>query len=613
MTLGFARGWVAKGWVAIAAIAAVAPEAWGKPADDGDDVQIKDDQPSKPKKAKKPAEDDAGDDGPIQKQDLNGHDLGTNKKENVFERDRFFVDKTDSDRTSKGTLIQGSLTSTTFGYMESGGTLTPPQVNGMPANLGAVPSASQFSRVFTDLRLQTDFRHIGASRWDARVDVRGRVVADPDPVTVDPATGFTPVTNSTVQSGFLGSNELEIKELWLVRNGVRSDVFFGRQFVADLGGIKIDGLRIDYASSTKFTLLGFGGLYPIRGSRSITDDYTPLQSNPDANGNRTSAGRFTGAGGFGAAYRTLDAYGSFGGVALVPLSSESPRIYGTSTGYWRQSTKLDLYHFAILDLLGSAGLALTNLSVGLNYKPDQRLRATLNLNRVDTETLNVQAQAFLTNPDVKFNAVQNEAYLQRIATNQARGSLSAGLGPLQRFEITAAASYRYRGQVTLTAPPQMGVAPFTTALPAAQSLELYGAITDRRSVADLRLGVDASRIFGVGSATYQRTTSLSLRAFAARELANGHGEWEAEVAYNSSKDDTAGTTCGGDLITCFGAANSTIISLGGNAYYRFNRDWFAMASLFLNRTSIEHIEMATTTQDPAVLGLSGFFRVAYRF
>src|SRR4029079_14310233 len=147
--------------------------------------------------------------------------------------------------------------------------------------------------------------------------------------------------------------------------------------------------------------------------------------------------------GFGSAYRTHDAYGSFGGLALVPFSSESPRIFGTSTGYWRSGSKLDFYHFAVLDVVGS-NAGLTNLSLGLNYKPDQRLRGTLSFNRVDTETLNVQAQAFLLNPDSGINVDQNEAYLQRIATNQARGSLSAGLGELQRFEVTAAVSYRRR-------------------------------------------------------------------------------------------------------------------------------------------------------------------------
>ena len=612
------RGSAAVTWfvalrLVVVAAAAVPARAWAdKPGDDDatvsdDDVTVSDDADAKPAR-KKQAGDPAG--GALQKQDLNGHDLGTTKQANAFEKDRFFVDKVDSAKTQKSTLVQGSLTSTSFGYHESGGNLSPAAMS------GDVPSASQFDRLYTDLRLQTDFRHIAAGKWDARIDVRGRVVNDPSPNTTG-TNGFTPGTNSTVQSGFLGKNELELKELWLLRNGVRSDVFIGRQFIPDLGGVKIDGARIDYASSSKFTLLGFGGLYPIRGSRSITDDYTPLLSNPDGTGKRSSAGRFTGAGGFGAAYRTLDAYGSFGGVVLAPLSSESPRVFGTSTGYWRYGPKLDFYHFAVVDLVGSNAVnaGLTNLSLGLNYKPDQRLRGTLSFNRVDTETLNVQAQAFLSNPDPGINVVQNEAYLQRIATNQARTSLSAGLGELQRFELTVALAYRYRGQVVLSAPLQpANTAPAAT-LPAAQSVELYGAITDRRSIADLRLGVDGSRIFGVGSATYQRTTSLSLRAFASHDISNGRGEWEAEVAYSSTKDDDAGMTCspGANVLTCFGAAQSSIISVGGNLYYRINRDWFAMGSAFLNRNGISRNDMTATASDPPVTGLTGFFRIAYRF
>jgi hypothetical protein len=547
----------------------------------------------------------------LEKQDLSGHDLGTNKKENAFERDRFFVDKTDSEKTETGTLIQGSLTSTTFGYTETGGNLP----GTMPAV--TVPSNSQFSRLYTELRLQTDFRHIGGGRWDARIDARGRMVATPDAATA----GYEPASANRVQSGFLGDNELELKELWLVRNGVRSDVFVGRQFIPDLGGVKIDGLRLDYASSTKFTLLGFGGLYPIRGSRSINTDYTPLVSNPGADSQRTDAGRFTGAGGFGAAYRTADAYGSVGGVVLAPLSSETPRIYATSTGYWRYGAKLDFYHLAILDLVGSNAVntGLTNLSLGVNYKPDQRLRATLSFHRVDTETLNVQAQAFLANPDPKANFVQNEAYLQRIATNEGRGSVSAGLGSQQRFELTAAISYRYRGDVTLTAPDQVSVdgmapqTPLTTTLAAAQSVEVYGSIIDRRSIGEFRLGLDGSKIFGVGSATFHRTESTSVRLSATRELgSSGRGEWDAEIAYSKTHDDNAGAVCT-DLSTCFGAADSSLLSIGGNVYYRLSPDWFVLGSVFLNRNAITHVDMAASTTDPTVTGLSGYFRIAYRF
>lgn len=588
--------------LAIGMFARSGPRAVAAPGDDVPAVTDDDDTAL----AKKPAAKQGGDTSGVelQKQDLNGHDLGTGKRENSFERDRFFVDKVDTAKSETGTLIQGSLTSTTFGYHETGGTLVPAVAGGEP-----VPSNSPFNRLYTDLRLQTDFRHISAGRWDGRIDVRGRMVSDPGSTT---GSGFVPATNSTAQSGLLGKNELEIKELWLVRNGARSDVFLGRQFIPDLGGLKIDGLRIDYASSPKFTLLGFGGLYPIRGSRSIDSDYQPLLAQPGPDGMRASAGRFTGAAGLGAAYRTLDAYGSLGGVALVPLSSEDPRIYATSTGYWRYGAKLVFYHLAIVDVVGSNAVntGLTNLSLGVNYKPDQRLRWTLSFNRVDTETLNVQAQAFLANPDPGANLVQNEAYLQRIATNQARTSLSAGLGELQRFELTAAFAYRYRGEVVLTSPA--AATPVTTTLPAAQSVEVYGSITDRRSIADLRLGLDASRVFGVGSSTFQRTASTTVRASAAHELGNGHGEWDLEAAFTNTADDNAGKACT-DITTCFGAANANIYSFGGNLYYRLNRDWFALASAFVNLTSITHVDVAASTADPMVTGLTGFFRLSYRF
>ena len=578
-----------------------------KPADDmeeeptSDDSDDSDDSSAAP--AKKPGPPKPGRPDDFKKQDLTGHDQGSDKKENVFEADRFFVDKSDSKKTSKGTLVQGSLTSTTFGYRETGGTI---------ADDPNVPSNSKFSRIFSDLRLQTDFRHISGGRWEARVDVRGRAVTDQG-VSGTYADGFTPVTNGGVQSGFLGQNELEIKELWLIRNGKRSDVILGRQFVADLAAVKFDGLRVDYASSEKLTFLGFGGLYPVRGSRSVTTDYQPLLSDPsDADGTRSKAGRFTGAGGFGAAYRTPAAYGSFGGVALVPLSSEQPRIFGTATGYWRAGPKVDFYHFAVLDFVGSNAVntGLTNLSAGANFKPDQRLRATLSFNRVDTETLNVQAQAFLADPEKNVGIIQNEAFLIRIAQNQARGSLSAGLGPLQRFEVTTAIAYRYRNELTLVG--QGGTPPPTFTIPAGQSVELYGSVIDRHSIADLRLGVDGSRILRIGDATYQRTKALALRASAGRELADGHGEWEAEIAYSQTQDDDAGVMCT-ELVTCYGSANSTILSAGGSLFYRFNRDWFGMASAFLNRTNITHFENMTSTVDPTVTGLTGFARLAYRF
>ncbi|HTR55787.1 MAG TPA: hypothetical protein VMJ10_34155 [Kofleriaceae bacterium] len=574
-----------------------------KKADDDSDASVSDSDEDEDQDKPKPKTGGTANTLP-EKQDLTGHDLGSSKQGNEFERDRFFVDKADTRKTEKGTLTQGSLTWTNFAYKESGGDL--PAAAG-----GTTPGANNgsFSQLFTDLRLQTDFRHIAASRWEARVDARVRFVDTPDQTSTP---GFNPVQATHIQSGFDGQNEYELRELWLIRNGDRTDVIIGRQFIADLAAVKIDGIRIDYAQSKEFTLLGFGGLYPLRGSRSITTDYTDLRDSNDKD-----IGQFVGAGGFGAAYRTPAAYGSFGGVVLAPFAGEEPRIFGTANGYWRFGSQLDLYHFAVVDLLGNndalgAGNAgLTDLSVGANWKPNPRLRGTLSLNRVDTETLNVQANAFLSQPAAMGGtAIQNEVYIARLATSELRGSLSAGLGELQRFQITSAIAYRERPGFDLT--PIGAMAGTAVHLDPASSVEVYASVTDRRSVADMRLGADFITTFAVDNIPYSRTDVTAVRAFAGRELASGKGEWEAEVAASTTKDTstTVMTTMCTSATTCFGSSSGTIISAGGTLYYRFNRDWLGIANLYVTQTALT----PTGGQaDPAILGLTGFARVAYRF
>lgn len=566
-----------------------------------DEEQPEDEEEGGGSKVKDKTKAKSDDEAPI-KQDLSGHDLGTSKKENLFEKDRFFVDKVDTEKTEKGTLVQGSIASSSLFFTESGGSYGTNQGD----------NSARLKRYYTELRLQTDFRHLGGGRWDARIDARARLVPTPDdnPQTDD---------KLHIQSGFNGRSEYDLKELWLFHSGKRTDVFFGRQFIADLGAVKFDGLRIDYAKSRTLTLIGFGGLYPVKGSRSVTTDYVPLKDNQFA-----SAGKFVGAAGFGGAYRTINAYGSVGGVALVPFAGESPRIFATSQGYFRSGATLDIYHFALIDLVSSVGAAITNLSAGLNYKPGPRLRLTANFNRVDVDTLNVQANAFLSNPQVDATQtgatgiVQNETYFRRLSTNVARAGVSAGLGQLQRFEVSVQGAYRYRPAVALDTANNM----MTLTLDAAKGIDLYGAITDRRSIANLRLGLDVSRTIGLGNVAFQRSNVLAIRVSAARELENGHGEWEAEISYATTKDAAAGIICNGpnQPNTCFGASTGAILSIGGNLFYRINRDWMVIGSAFVTRQTLQHTdvsgpmnEVLTTTDDPTVTGLMGFARIAYRF
>jgi hypothetical protein len=468
-------------------------------------------------------------------------------------------------------------------------------------------------RLFTELRLQTDFRHIAASRWDARFDGRVRVVNTPSNASYIDQGQATPSPSEPnhIQSGLTGQNEYELRELWLIRSGKRSDLFLGRQFVPDLGGVKLDGIRVDYAKSAKLTFIGFGGLYPVRGSRSITTDYIQLK-----NETGNSAGRFVGTGGFGAAYRTINAYGAIGGVAMYPLQKEQPRFYVTSTGYLRSGSKLDVYHFALVDLIGSAAsdstahVQITNLSVGANVKPSPRLRLTGSLNRVDTETLNVQAGAFLDTLDTSMTGnkvVQNDAYIIRLATDAARVGVSAGLGPLQRFEISTALSVRRRPALTLTSPDGT----VTAMLPAAQSVEVWGGVVDRRSLFSARIGIDGGQTFAIGDVAYQRSEVFTGRLFASREIAGGRGEWETEWSYSKVKDSTIGQnlTCT-MLADCYGTSNNTVISAGGQVFYRLKADWFGIGTLHLMRITNKRSDGLV---DPTVTGITGWVRIAKRF
>src|SRR5262249_30179178 len=84
------------------------------------------------------------------------------------EADRFFAETVESKEALQSTTYDGSFTSTTFYYRESGG-LAPPVGGTAPF------SASPVDRIFTDLRTQLDARHISGSRMDFRADVRGRL------------------------------------------------------------------------------------------------------------------------------------------------------------------------------------------------------------------------------------------------------------------------------------------------------------------------------------------------------------------------------------------------------------------------------------------------------
>jgi hypothetical protein len=323
------------------------------------------------------------------------------------------------------------------------------------------------------------------------------------------------------------------------------------------------------------------------------------------------------AGGFGAAYRTSRTYGAIGGVAIVPTRKdagtgtfEPPRVFVTSNGYARRSPKLDLYHYVVVDLAGAAGFALTNLTLGAQWKPAMRLRTNFSVNRVDTEALNQQVRDQLENVEPLEGVVINNNEVQRIAADSARATISGSFGKINRFEVTTGLSARRRPEVTLEAGLTDKV------LPAAQAIDVLVQAVDRRFYGGLRLDLSFIRGVGVGSASYARSTSQVIRLGATKELKGGKAELQADLAAISTADDNAGAICQpGATATCYGSANTSALQATAVYYQRLKKDWFITGSGSLGTQKITVTDPIAMTGVPqsTTLNTSLFARIGYRF
>ena len=365
----------------------------------GDDASADETGSSKVKKTDDEASETNGS-AELAKQDLTGHDLGTKKKTNEFERDRFFVDKTDTEATENGTLIQGSLTSSSFCIHrerrrlrspDDGRHRTRPHSRASSPISGSRPTSATSS----------------GGRWDARIDARVRVV-NGEPLGRRHATAAGgPRRRTHIQSGLTGQNEYDLRELWLIRNGERTDVIFGRQFIPDLArdqdrrrAHRLRELEEDHLPRLR---------RPLSAAR-LAVDHDRLRR-PQGSDHGDAGRQVRRRGRFRRRVSHVD------GVRRVrrrraravrerrrvTRGSSRPRTAtGAST---RCSTSI-----TSRSSISSRPTApqITNLSGGLNYKPNQRLRLTASFNRVDTDTLNIQAQRVPRQPAGRTRRVQNE-------------------------------------------------------------------------------------------------------------------------------------------------------------------------------------------------------------
>jgi hypothetical protein len=107
-------------------------------------------------------------------------------------------------------------------------------------------NSAKFSRMFTELRLQTDFRHIQGGIWEARADLRARVANNQRTTRTLPRRRSHPVGLQRHQR-VRHPGAVAVPQRQAQRRLRRAS------FIADLGGVKFDGLRVDYASSRTLT------------------------------------------------------------------------------------------------------------------------------------------------------------------------------------------------------------------------------------------------------------------------------------------------------------------------------------------------------------------------
>jgi len=526
------------------------------------------------------------------------------------EADRFFADQDKDDpddkskkarrrrrRAKKETAYKGSLTSTTFGYRESG-SISQPMAGGQ---VGA-ENASPVDRLFTDMRAQLDAKHISGGSWDARFDARVRLTPD-----------------ERFQSGTFSGPEYDAREIYLKSNGKQTDFKLGRQFVTELAAVKIDGIRFNHKTSEKWSYIGFAGAYPTRGSRSVLEDYP---SGPEGLMGEPGKMIIPVAAGLGGEYRYDNYYGSIGVVGIYPNADdealgtlEKPRAFVTANGYLRKSNELDIYHFAVVDLDGAAGAGVTNLSLGINYKPNADVRLTASVHRVDTETLNVQAQTKLEDQGLQagdMGLVQNNLAVSRISSQSARAGLSTALAN-RRFELSVMGAVRERPEILLQ--PNMAAAPII--IESFQSAEVTIRAVDRRSYKGIRFSGSFTSIFGIGeTANINRSDVNVITLSGSRVVSDGQGELEIDARYVTSKDQDNARMALCDQLnptTCFGTSFVTTMSVGGLLYYRFKPDWFGVFAVRVGTQALKTAEAGMEVAQPDILITSGFARIAYRF
>ena len=237
-------------------------------------------------------------------------------------------------------------------------------------------------------------------------------------------------------------------------------------------------------------------------------------------------------------------YGAFGGVVLAPFSVGAARACSaprTATGASAPSSTSITSSSSTRSARTPVNVCSTNLSAGINYKPDT---APARDPRVQPGRYRHPERPGRRVPRHDQVTNQTRSTTRRSSRGsrrtRARGSISAGLGELERFEVTVA------GGISLRVPASRST-PFVNPTARRRRRSICPRRRATKSTARSSI-VTRSATRGSASMPWRRsrrersrssaTKVLAFRAFVSRELQSGKGEWEAEIAYSTTKDTT---------------------------------------------------------------------------
>ncbi|MEZ4402555.1 MAG: hypothetical protein R3B06_21205 [Kofleriaceae bacterium] len=480
--------------------------------------------------------------------------------------------------------VEARLTLSSFLYRESAAAATP-----LVANGAAPAGASAARRLFGDLRGELTVTGVGGGALHADGRVRQ-------------------TTAARYQSGAVGGDEYEVRELTYARALGKLELRLGRQIVDAVGATKIDGVALAVPVG-RFTGTVFGGAYPVRGSRSVATDY---QTAPSVAGGTTPVVPLVAGG--GVAYQRPTLHGDLGLAGVIApwdvagtTAADRQRVFVTTGGYWRPHPSVDLYQHGVVDVVASDGPRVTEASVGLDVWPTSTVTLSLSGNHVSNELYTLAARDLLAEPDpAATGQVENGTTIVRVAQDSARASASLAVAQA-RFQLTAGVGLHRRPGTTVIATGGAAVE-----FPSAAMGELTVAAVDRRSLGGTRVEASATALTPVGTAAATRSRGVSARLAVTR--ARRSHELTLDLTADRFVDLGDGDGCTTlDLMRCFGTATTRGLGAGGQLSLGAGRDWLVLFDL---RGGVRATDARFAMADqawPSLLWGSAFARLQWRY